>query len=146
MQSGAAHPAPDDPAPQFGILPDLPLLPDLTGEPPAPGDDISSIGPDFAMPPAEPDPSILDGHVAHLEAQLHRLHAHVSRLDAQLESDPALLPTYIRLLNLQGQLTSRLAHLIRDRQLIGEADHQDMMNGVMNEALDGVSKIFNVDL
>jgi hypothetical protein len=93
-----------------------------------------------------PGPSMLDEHIVALEEQLRGLAAHVRRLDDQLERDPALLPAYTRLLNLQGQLTSRLARLLRERQQIGATENQDLMEQVMNEALDATSEILNVKL
>jgi len=114
--------------------------------------------PDPSFPPAggpvdpgqvwlsDPAPTDLDAHIARLDAGLRGLAAHVRRLDAQLEHDPALLPAYTRLLNLQGQLTSRLARLLRERQQIRHTDDQDLFHDAMNAALDQLSEDWGVQL
>ena len=109
-----------------------------------PGDD--RVNSDHASWPSDPDLADLDGHIVELNDRLRGLAAHVRRLDAQLEHDPALLPSYIRLLTLQGQLTSRLARLLRERQQIRQAEGQDLYQQAMNDALDQASEILGVDL
>ena len=79
-------------------------------------------------------------------SSLRGLATHVRRLDAQLEHDPALLPGYIRLLTLQGRLTSRLSRLLRERQQIRQAEGQDLLQQAMNDALDQASEILGVQL
>jgi hypothetical protein len=88
----------------------------------------------------------LDAHIVRLDESLRGLAAHVRRLDAQLERDPALLPAYTRLLNLQGQLTSRLARLLRERQQIRQVDDQDLFHDTMNAALDQLGETFGIQL
>jgi len=129
----AADPAPPD----QGDPPGVPLLPPL-------GDD--RVDPDHASWPSDPDLAELDGHIVELNDRLRGLAAHARRLDAQIEHDPALLPSYIRLLTLQGQLTSRLARLLRERQQIQQAAGQDQYQQIMDVALDQVGEILGVDL
>jgi hypothetical protein len=129
----AADPVP----PQQGALPGSPILPPFEGE---------RVQPEPASWPSDPGPGVLDGHIAELDERLRGLATHVRRLDAQLEHDPALLPAYTRLLNLQGQLTSRLARLLRERRQIGQEEGDDLMKQVMDEALDEASKILKVKL
>jgi hypothetical protein len=119
--------------------------PDAAG-PTLPPFDGEGVQPEPAAWAAGPDPSVLDEHIAALDERLRGLAAHVRRLDVQLEHDPALLPAYTRLLNLQGQLTSRLARLLRERQRIGQAEGDDLMKWVMNQALDEASKVLKVKL
>jgi len=135
--------APPDENDPLGLLPPVedrveadPLLPPLD-DPVGPGDASWSSGPDLVD---------LDAHIVELNESLRGLAAHVRRLDAQLEHDPALLPGYIRLLTLQGRLTSRLSRLLRERQQIRQAEGQDLLQGAMDIALDQASEILGVQL
>jgi uncharacterized protein involved in exopolysaccharide biosynthesis len=107
---------------------------------------VAQPDPEAQPPDPDPDPSILGSHLAALEQRLSALDAHVRRLDAQLEHDPALLPAYTRLLNLQGQLTSRLSRLLRERQQIAETAAQDLIRSATDDALDQASVILGVEL
>jgi hypothetical protein len=130
-----------DPAlPQQGAPPDeddpLGLLPPVEGH----------VDPGDAFWPPDPDLAELDGHIVELNDRLRGLAAHTRRLDAQLEHDPALLPSYIRLLTLQGRLTSRLSRLLRERLQIRQTEDQDLLHQAMNNALDQAGEILGVDL
>jgi hypothetical protein len=126
----AAEPNPPDEDDPLGLLPPVEGRVD-------PGDASWSSGPDLVD---------LDAHIVELNESLRGLAAHVRRLDAQLEHDPALLPGYIRLLTLQGRLTSRLSRLLRERQQIRQAEDQDLLHQAMNDALDQASEILGVQL
>ena len=126
----AAEPNPPDGDDPLGLLPPVEGHVD-------PGDASWSSGPDLVD---------LDAHIVELNESLRGLAAHVRRLDAQLEHDPALLPGYIRLLTLQGRLTSRLSRLLRERQQIRQAEDQDLLHQAMDIALDQAGEILGVQL
>jgi hypothetical protein len=135
-----APPERTDPGPEAAIDDDpLGLLP--------PPEELDL--PDNIVLPSNADFAALDDlytHVAALNESLHALTAYVRRLQGQIEHDPALVPTYIRLLTLQGQLTSRLARLARERQQIRQSAGHDEYEAIMNVALDQASEILGVQL
>jgi hypothetical protein len=113
--------------------------------PPLEGPDL----PDDIVLPSDADLAALDDlgvHVVALNESLLALTAYIRHIQGQLEHDPALAPTYIRLLNLQGQLTSRLARLARERQQIRQSAGDDQYQEIMNIALDEAGKILGVQL
>jgi hypothetical protein len=137
----AAEPSP----PHEGVLPQQGALPG-EGDPLLPPLVDDHLAPGHASWPFDPDLADLDGHIVELNDRLRGLAAHTRRLDAQLEHDPALLPSYIRLLTLQGRLTSRLARLLRERQQIRKAAGQDQYKQIMDIALDQAGEILGVQL
>jgi hypothetical protein len=144
---GPAHAPPGQNALGQGALPDddaLGLLPPVSDPalPPA----GNHVAPGQAFWPSDAAPADLDAHIAQLDESLRGLAVHVRRLDAQLERDPALLSGYTRLLNLQGQLASRLARLLHERQQIRQAEGEDLLHDAMNDALDQLSEEWGIQL
>jgi hypothetical protein len=84
----------------------------------------------------------LDERIAGLNRRIERLGYLIDSLDR--EGDVSLAE-YTKLVDLYGQLCSRLGRLLRDRQqLLGSGG--DELEQAIEEALDAVSKDLRVDL
>jgi hypothetical protein len=96
-----------------------------------------------AAPPPEAGeaaPPSLDAAIADLYRRLGQLSRYIDERLADLE--PGL---YARLASLQGQLTSRLGRLLRDRQQL-EGDAADQLIQAVHQALDDISTEWGVEL
>jgi hypothetical protein len=82
----------------------------------------------------------LDAAIADLYRRLGQLSAYIDDRLADLE--PGL---YARLASLQGQLTSRLGRLLRDRQQL-QGDAADQLIQAVHQALDDISTEWGVEL
>ena len=84
---------------------------------------------------------------ADLDARIRDLDRRIRRLSDYIDDQPADLDTgdYIALLNLHGQLTSRLGRLMRDRQQVS-GDEDTELTQAMSAALDQLAKEWGIEL
>lgn len=82
----------------------------------------------------------LSAAIADLQRRLRQLSRYIDDNLNDLDAD-----TFVRLANLQGQLTSRLGRLMRDRQQVA-GDAGDELTAAINDALDEISEEWGLDL
>jgi hypothetical protein len=82
----------------------------------------------------------LDAAIADLQRRLRQLSRYIDDNLTDLDAD-----TFVRLANLQGQLTSRLGRLMRDRQQVS-GNAGDELTAAINDALDEISEEWGLDL
>lgn len=86
-------------------------------------------------------PANLDEAIADLQRRLHQLSDYIdSRLLEFIDAD-----TFIKLAALQGQLTSRLGRLMRDRSTLGGGENSEL-SAAVNLALDEISDELGIEL
>jgi hypothetical protein len=92
-------------------------------------------------PACAPGASVdLDAAIADLQRRLRQLSTYIDDNLTDLDAD-----TFVRLANLQGQLTSRLGRLMRDRQQVS-GNAGDELTAAINDALDEISEEWGLDL
>jgi len=89
----------------------------------------------------------LDQIIRDLHRRLSQLSAYIDRRMADVDHGTDVLPVdvYAHLVSLQGQLSSRLGRLMRDRKQIA-GDAADELTQAINAALDDISAEWGIDL
>ena len=90
-------------------------------------------------PGAVPDAPDLDARIADLDRHIQVLSCHMDQHGDELE-----MPLYLKLLDLYGQLTSRLGRLMRDRKQMGDEENEPSQ--AVDQALDQLSVEWGLDL
>lgn len=83
-----------------------------------------------------------------LDALIGDLVRRVRELSAYIDAHPDLEPTrFCALLKLQGELTGRVARLLRERrQLAAPAGGRDEIDAAVQEALDAAAALLDLDV
>ena len=87
-----------------------------------------------------PDPPDLDARIADLDRRIMALSAYIDQHAEDLDAG-----TYIRILSLYGELTSRLGRLMRDRHQMGGGS-QDEVSEAISQGLEQLSLELGIDL